>query len=85
MLSMYFEQRRSFTLKEALQIAFVNDLDVQEIYIEPPDANILTDKDSADEDDGGLVNNLSRRHLLAGAEPRVKELNADSEVPIRDN
>ncbi|KAK9752887.1 Transposase IS4 [Popillia japonica] len=43
------------------------------IFIEPPDANVLTDKDSGDEEEGGLVDNLSGQQLLAGAEVRLKK------------
>lgn len=42
--------------------------DIEDIYIEPPEANILTDEDSADEDDGGLADNLGARQLSAQAE-----------------
>lgn len=38
------------------------------IYIEPPEATIYSDEDSADEDSGGLIDNLSSRQLRAGAE-----------------
>ena len=39
-----------------------------EVYIEPNDPGLLTDEDSADEDDSGLVDNLSGRQLAANAE-----------------
>lgn len=39
-----------------------------ELYIQPPDSQDLTDEDSGDEDEGGTVENLSRRQLLAPAE-----------------
>ncbi|KAK9679077.1 hypothetical protein QE152_g40308 [Popillia japonica] len=45
-----------------------SDNEVSAIYIEPPESNILTDEDSGDEDDGGLVDNLSRKQLCANAE-----------------
>nr|CAI5831567.1 unnamed protein product [Callosobruchus analis]CAI5839624.1 unnamed protein product [Callosobruchus analis] len=47
------------------------DEEASDIYISPPEPNVLTDEDSADEDDGGLIDNLSRRQLLADAEIRV--------------
>ncbi|KAJ8939688.1 hypothetical protein NQ318_011735 [Aromia moschata] len=59
---------RGFTLEEAIQMAYDDDIDVHEIYIEPPEANILTDKDSGEEDGGGLLDNLSGRQLLPKAE-----------------
>ena len=39
-----------------------------EVYTEPYDLGLLTDEDSADEDDSGLVDNLSGRQLAANAE-----------------
>jgi hypothetical protein len=30
------------------------------LYIEPPESHVLSDEDSADEDEGGLIDNLSR-------------------------
>lgn len=42
-----------------------------EIVITPPVPNVLTDEDSADEDGGGLVDNLSRHQLNAQAEVRL--------------
>ncbi|XP_030767353.1 piggyBac transposable element-derived protein 3-like [Sitophilus oryzae] len=41
---------RGFSLQEALDMAYSEDIDA--IYVEPPDANVLTDEDSADEDSG---------------------------------
>ncbi|KAK5648228.1 hypothetical protein RI129_003120 [Pyrocoelia pectoralis] len=41
---------------------------VQSVYIEPPDKRELSDEDSADEDSGGLLDNLSGKQLLANAE-----------------
>ncbi|KAI4469773.1 small nuclear ribonucleoprotein sm d2 [Holotrichia oblita] len=58
--------RRGFTLEEALQMVFSDDID--EIYIEPPDAAILTDEDSGEEDGGGVIDNLSGAQLRAPAE-----------------
>ncbi|KAG8292376.1 hypothetical protein J6590_041484 [Homalodisca vitripennis] len=44
------------TLKEALQLVKVDvDLIVGEIFIETPETVVLTDEDSADEVEGGLV------------------------------
>lgn len=41
---------------------------VTNIYICPPEPHVETDEDSANEDDGGLIDNLSRRQLAASAE-----------------
>jgi len=43
------------------------------IYIEPPEVNILTDEDSGDEDGAGAIDNLTGRHLLAPAEIRLEK------------
>ncbi|XP_037503431.1 uncharacterized protein LOC119378336, partial [Rhipicephalus sanguineus] len=56
------------TLEEITRILEEDDQDVSAIYIEPPEATIYSDEDSADEDSGGLIDNLSSRHLRAGAE-----------------
>uniref|UniRef100_A0A6P7H5R1 Uncharacterized protein LOC114347369 n=1 Tax=Diabrotica virgifera virgifera TaxID=50390 RepID=A0A6P7H5R1_DIAVI len=73
MFLFYF--RRGFTLEEALQMAYADDLDVEGIYIEPPDTNELIDKDSADEDNGGMVDNLPASQLRAPAELQVRNSN----------
>ncbi|KAG5872875.1 hypothetical protein JTB14_013027 [Gonioctena quinquepunctata] len=43
------------TLQEALDIAYASDSDteVAEVFIEPPESHVLTDEDSADEDERG--------------------------------
>lgn len=57
------------TVRYALDI--IHDItDVEDIYIAPPEPDILTDEDSGDEDEGGTADNLSRRQLLADAEIR---------------
>ncbi|KAG5865280.1 hypothetical protein JTB14_008176 [Gonioctena quinquepunctata] len=60
------------TLQEALDIAYASDSDteVTEVFIEPPESHVLTDEDSADDDEGGLADNLSSLQLTAGAEIR---------------
>ncbi|XP_072400597.1 uncharacterized protein [Diabrotica undecimpunctata] len=59
---------RGITLQEALDIAYESNNEVTDIYIQPPDCQDLTDEDSGDEDEGGTVENLSSRQLLAPAE-----------------
>ncbi|XP_064486109.1 piggyBac transposable element-derived protein 3-like [Ornithodoros turicata] len=59
---------RALSLNDALDLLQNNNEDVQAIYIEPPDANVNSDEDSAEEDEGGLLDNLSGRQLRAGAE-----------------
>jgi hypothetical protein len=54
----FFYNSRRITLKEALDIAYddaESDTELSAIYIEPPECNILTEEDSADEDDAGFV------------------------------
>lgn len=63
--------RRGFTLQEALDMAYdesENGTYVDAIYMVPPDPSVLTDEDFADEDDGGVIDNLSRRQLSSQAE-----------------
>ena len=45
-----------------------NLLDVDGIFISPADVNMDCDEDSASEEEGGLVDNLTGRQLLADAE-----------------
>ena len=45
------------------------------VFIEPPEPHYETDEDSADEDTGGLIDNLSGRQLRANTE--IKLLNND--------
>ena len=49
-----------------------NLLDVDGIFISSPDVNMDSDEDSANEDEGGLVDNLTGRQLLANAEISFK-------------
>lgn len=46
---------------------------VDEMFVEPPEANVETDEDSADEDEGGMFHNLTGRQLRAPVE--IKLLN----------
>lgn len=45
-----------------------DDEDIAGIFIEPPDAAILSDEDSADEDEGGIIDNLTGSQLRSNAE-----------------
>lgn len=44
--------RKGFSLAEAINMVFDENLD-GDVFIEPPDPNIDSDADSADEDSGG--------------------------------
>ncbi|KAG5879815.1 hypothetical protein JTB14_035893 [Gonioctena quinquepunctata] len=59
---------RGFSLQEALDMAYSEDIDA--IYVEPPEYTVLIDGDSGDEDSGGTIDNLSGRQLRAQAEVR---------------
>ncbi|KAG5869134.1 hypothetical protein JTB14_001907 [Gonioctena quinquepunctata] len=58
---------------KGLQVAHADDSDVGDIYIEPPESAELTDEDSADEDGGGLVDNLSANQLRAAAKISIHQ------------
>ncbi|KAG8233155.1 hypothetical protein J437_LFUL014107 [Ladona fulva] len=64
----------SLSLEEALRILAEDDdseVGVADMFISLPEGNELTDEDSADEDGGGLVDNLTDRQLRAEAEIRL--------------
>lgn len=67
--------RPGLSLQEALEIIYADDSDteciVNEIFISPPDACVLTDEDSGDEDGSGLLDNLPSRQLAATAEIKL--------------
>lgn len=89
---------KTITVEEAINLAFGEDNEgndcVESIFIAPPDPSILTDEDSGDEEDGGIIDNLSRRQLLADAEIRtargilqeeaMDELPEDCVCPLND-
>ncbi|GBN01396.1 hypothetical protein AVEN_59382-1 [Araneus ventricosus] len=63
-------RKKNLTLEEAL-LPFDelnSDSDLKDIYIEPPDAAVLSDEDSAKEDEGGLSDNLSGCQLCVNVE-----------------
>ncbi|XP_046684623.1 piggyBac transposable element-derived protein 2-like [Homalodisca vitripennis] len=72
--------RGIFTVAEAVDVIenFVDDgnLDTSDvdIFIAPPENDILTDEDSGPEDEGGTINNLNGGQLSAPAEIRVRRL-----------
>ncbi|KAG5899499.1 hypothetical protein JTB14_015209 [Gonioctena quinquepunctata] len=58
--------------------------DIDAIYVEPPEATVLTDEDSGDEDSGGTIDNLSGRQLRAQAEVRFvnkENMTAEPDLP----
>lgn len=75
------------TLEEANELVYVDNIDVSDIYIEPPDAGILTDEDSGDEDGGGLLDNLTVPQLPPKAEVILRRneiMIGDSNISTRD-
>ncbi|GBN80074.1 hypothetical protein AVEN_166147-1 [Araneus ventricosus] len=61
---------KKLTLEEALLLfdKLNSDLDLEDIYIEPPDVVVVSDEDSAEEDEGGLTDNIYGRQLRVNAE-----------------
>ncbi|KAG5864142.1 hypothetical protein JTB14_022006 [Gonioctena quinquepunctata] len=64
---LYFFSRPGFSFAE---IIYNHDID-GDIFVEPPAPNVDTGGDSGDEDDGGLLDNLTSRQLRANAEIRL--------------
>ncbi|XP_072399204.1 uncharacterized protein [Diabrotica undecimpunctata] len=77
---------RRFSLAEALDMVYGDEKlaeQVDNIFITPPDVNGAdTDEDSANEDEGGFINNLTGRQLRAQAEIQLssnERIGADNE------
>ena len=51
------------------------EIEVDGIYIAPPQENIDSDEDSADEDEGGFIDDLTGRQLRADAEIALRNGN----------
>ncbi|GBN07278.1 hypothetical protein AVEN_58112-1 [Araneus ventricosus] len=66
---------RNLTLEEALLLfnELNSDSGLEDIYIELPDVAVVSDEDSAEEDEGGLTDNLSGHQLLANVEVSRKK------------
>lgn len=60
-------------------MVYEDDLDVREIFLEPPDSNVLTDEDSAEEDEGGMIDNLNRQQLSAHIEMKLHNTKIESD------
>uniref|UniRef100_A0A6P7GXY5 Peptidoglycan-recognition protein SC2-like n=1 Tax=Diabrotica virgifera virgifera TaxID=50390 RepID=A0A6P7GXY5_DIAVI len=62
---------KGISLKKGLDIAFEkneSNNDVSAVYIESPDTKILTNEDSADENDANFIDNRNGNQLSSGAE-----------------
>lgn len=89
--NMTSKQEKKFTVKDALDMIFEDTAEekditnpVEAIYITPPDAAVLTDEDSADEDeDEGGLHNLSRNQLQAESQV-IRLIREDDEEQCLD-
>ncbi|KAL3277945.1 hypothetical protein HHI36_013286 [Cryptolaemus montrouzieri] len=70
-----------FDIAAALELAYSEDVD--SIFIEPPEADVLTDEDSGDEEAGDMIHNLSGQQLRERAE--VKFANHVSNIEETDD
>ncbi|XP_072401576.1 uncharacterized protein [Diabrotica undecimpunctata] len=68
-----------FSVQEALNMVYEDDVKVRNIYVEPPNIGDLTDEDSGEEDGGGFIDNLSRKQLEANVEVQMYGEEADKE------
>lgn len=73
-LNMYISVSR-LSLQQVIAQIEESDEEISRVFIEPPDGDI-SDGDSASEDEGGLIDNLSSKQLQAPAE--VVKLNRES-------
>ncbi|GBL89006.1 hypothetical protein AVEN_255165-1 [Araneus ventricosus] len=58
-----------------------SDSDLEDIYIEPPDVTVVSDKDSAEED-GGLTDNLSGCQLCVNVEISRKKNHRKDDLDV---
>lgn len=82
----YYDYCFSLTLAEIVdELENKEDNDILDVYIEPPDVAECTDQDSASEDEGGFIENLSGRQLRAPAVIRVASpelVNIQEDEPV---
>ncbi|KAK9759298.1 Transposase IS4 [Popillia japonica] len=72
------------TLEEALHMAYDEDLDVGQIYMEPPDAGTVTDEDSGEDDGAGLIDNLSSNQWNTNVQLYVKGLHNNNNSNVEE-
>ncbi|KAF2884740.1 hypothetical protein ILUMI_21466 [Ignelater luminosus] len=75
----------SITLEKALQIHYSNDLDVDGLDIEPPEASILIDEDSPGEENNYKIDHLSGKQLAANAEIVLRNSGHTKDVDSKSN
>lgn len=71
-------------MQDAIELLVSQDEDMSnnvDLFITPPDPSVLTDEDSAGEDEGGLLDNLSGRQLMASGEIKLPNINVISTFP----
>lgn len=69
---MYFRNvRRNLTVHDVLNRLEEEGFFEADIYLTPPGDGQLSDEDSGDEEEGGEINNLNHRQLLAEGEGRI--------------
>lgn len=73
------------TLEEAFQMAYEDDVDIDQIYIEPPDPGAVTDEDSGGEDEAGFVDNLSRNQLNSNVEIHMRRKDSKGAKNVNSN
>ncbi|XP_069689776.1 piggyBac transposable element-derived protein 3-like [Periplaneta americana] len=74
MVLLFIYSSDGLTLSELLDIIEANDdlaNKTEDIFIVPPDVHVDTDEDSANEDEGGMIYNVTGRQLRAAAEIRL--------------
>ncbi|GBN27847.1 hypothetical protein AVEN_201783-1 [Araneus ventricosus] len=79
--------REKLTLEEALLLfdELNSDSDLEDIYMDPPDVAVVSDEDSAKEDEGGLTDNLSGRQLRVNVEiSREKTRRKETQILLRN-
>lgn len=55
-------------MQEIINLLEDDSLDLSDVYLKPPEVNHVSEDDSADEEKGGLIENLTERRLRAPAE-----------------
>ena len=70
---------RKYKLHEVVEIiqATEDSCTGADVFVEPPVEGDVSEQDSADEDNSGSVDNLSRRQLLSDAEAVIHNINGD--------
>lgn len=65
-------------------MAYDEDLDVGQIYMEPTDAGTVTDEDSGEDDGAGLIDNLSSNQWNTNVQLYVKGLHNNNNSNVEE-